>query len=529
MFPSEAPSLDQEPMPSEMVIVAAFAATAVLTIGGIYCYVNHCAGSKESDILEMGQNDVDQVEDDEEDAPEGEQIAAETPQARKEHNRSHFLSDEQKWKLAKEIFPGILKQSADYTMLKSNPRETVEQFIWERIMRRYGELNRKDVEHMLENNHDEDLCIALGIDETVTRKRFEVVRNLRNELGLQNLVPILNQIRRLVFTFGVKNSYGEEGDIYDSYYDDNEDIYNSYGGEDNIYTAYNPKTEDCWPIKEHYNGKKWQSYTGIQLKKECPKAAASIMIHTLKSNNSYNCFAHGACGKTLHGINTNEELLVSMPGQHIRHDLGAGFYTFGRGQFMYAFAWAISTCWPIYSQKEERFLSSPENAEENFRPGEHNPAVIMFPEPNFNDKLIFDVHEKPIANKQDLLNRYGEEVCEKIRRTTAAYGRSGGNESDNNWKTAVKLFRYFKYQTSQTILRGRLHDPQQYRIIQTDSCAEPKMDSDKNYIQYCFQYPDIRLGNKRLFVEFKVDWNEWLTDEMKVTTKAHQRVSRDLT
>mmetsp|Transcript_48394 Transcript_48394/g.117162 ORF Transcript_48394/g.117162 Transcript_48394/m.117162 type:complete len:88 (-) Transcript_48394:156-419(-) len=39
----------------------------------------------------------------------------------------------------------------------------------------------------------------------------------------------------------------------------------------------------------------------------------------------------------------------------------------------------------------------------------------------------------------------------------------------------------------------------------------PKMDPDKNYIQYCF--PDQEeLCSERIFIEFDIDWNEWLSE-----------------
>ena len=55
--------------------------------------------------------------------------------------------------------------------------------------------------------------------------------------------------------------------------------------------------------------------------------------------------------------------------------------------------------------------------------------------------------------------------------------------------------------------KGPLHEATS--TADTDKCAEPKMDSDPDFIQYCFTRLDD-LGSERLFIEFNVTWDEWL-------------------
>jgi hypothetical protein len=55
------------------------------------------------------------------------------------------------------------------------------------------------------------------------------------------------------------------------------------------------------------------------------------------------------------------------------------------------------------------------------------------------------------------------------------------------------------------VFHGLLHDCSSTNG--TDEYQEPKPDVDK-WVHFCFKYKET-LGNKLMFIEFIIDWDEW--------------------
>ena len=45
-----------------------------------------------------------------------------------------------------------------------------------------------------------ELCVKLEINEMVVRKHFDVIANLRSELGISSITSTIIQVRHLVYT-----------------------------------------------------------------------------------------------------------------------------------------------------------------------------------------------------------------------------------------------------------------------------------------------------------------------------------------
>lgn len=83
--------------------------------------------------------------------------------------------------------------------------------------------------------------------------------------------------------------------------------------------------------------------------------------------------------------------------------------------------------------------------------------------------------------------------------------------SKNNemWKEFVKLARWEGLvPDDKKLFWGLLHDCESTVDTETDTCSEPIPDRDR-WVQYCMTNPRL-LGNKYIFIEFDVDWNEWV-------------------
>ena len=407
-----------------------------------------------------------------------------------------FLDDDEKWGLAKIIFPGVLKKNRRYDV-SYIPNRSVEDAIWEILDFKNRELWVKNPELREELDKSEravDLCIELGIDGTIASKRFEVVenlrRNIRHELGvnIQCMTPTISQIRHLVYTFGVRSSYGKSEHIHD--------------GKDG---------RSVCAVRDKYNGKDWQSYFGIQLSSGKTKNAVQVIMNTVQHHHLDNCFVHGTNAKALQGINADDGVLIESKSDRRpsrpRHDFGSGVYTM-KGEFVKALAWGIDSVWPLFNVQRQLF----HRPKEHF-PSEHNLAIIIFPK-NIPEEKIYDVHSRQPFTDQEL-----KKVFDKRDSPILAEFQAKRREytDDKNWQSFVKLARYHDLVpslqcSSQIAFKGRLHNVK--TVTNTDTCGVPKMDPDMDWTQYCFPN-SCTLGKKMVFVEFVVNWNEWLDKASK--------------
>ena len=114
-----------------------------------------------------------------------------------------FLSGAEKWERAKIIFPGIIHPDSKYN--GTSPDRSVEDQIWGYIEDKYKALWRDEsletMEDLMTPERGAELCIKLGINEMVVRKRFDAISNLRSELGISSMTSTIIQVRHLVYKF----------------------------------------------------------------------------------------------------------------------------------------------------------------------------------------------------------------------------------------------------------------------------------------------------------------------------------------
>ena len=383
------------------------------------------------------------------------------------HNK-HFLEKDEVWERALYLFPGLVRKS------HTSIGRRVETVISELLQQKVTELREQDdgrFEILMKRENAVDLCIALGLNKTVVRKRYEAISNVQREFNIVSKTPTLISIQHLIRRIGVDNPFGEQADM-----------------------------DGC--IREDYKSKKGLSYLGVKVKMGEAAEALNLVKHQLEHFKYSDSYVHGTTATALLLIHEKSKgrlapSTIDMKAGGERHDFGGGFYCF-KGELKYALSFAIDRCWPIF--EEETF-------------SKHNPAVILFPKPHQfnkrkNQKDIYQVGKKKPFKDEHLKNhvlRY-EDDYEKFKKF-----ERGLNQSDSEyvryWKEFLKLSRYFgEVPDGQRLFFGWLHNCEATAL--TDICKQPRIDEDR-WVQYCFTKTKD-LGDARLFIELNVDWNEWI-------------------
>ncbi|CAB9524855.1 expressed unknown protein [Seminavis robusta] len=304
------------------------------------------------------------------------------------------------------------------------------------------------------------------------RKRFEVIRNLEKEFGVQGKTPTLVSIKCLVDRLGVNNPFGKKED-FDT------------------------------KIKENYRGDERLSYLGVNLKKGSVADVVRQTQTVLDGCKFNECFMHGTTATELEEIFAdNLRLDHSYAARNVKHDFGQGVYCF-KGQLKWALYFAIDCCW-------QGSLPDDPNSPEPHSDG--NPAIVVCLEPfHIEDDQIFQVgSKKPFTD---------EELKKRLPRSFSSFAEKRDSwekvsDEEQNWKEFVKLARTYGTRPKDCVYYvGWLHDC--YRTTATDKCAEPVIDKDR-WEQYCFSMEDF-LGENFLFIEFNVNWNEWLDHDVDVS------------
>jgi hypothetical protein len=377
-----------------------------------------------------------------------------------------FLDRDETWSRAEYLFPGLAEQMHR----GSDPRQSVESHVWDLVSTRLYEL-RQDEENfarLMEPGNEIELCNSLGMNETVAKKRYEVVRNLQAEFGFERKTSMLTSILHLLHRIDVNNPYGEKQDI---------------GG----------------AINARYRDKDWLSYLGISVRKANLGADLLCLDELLEAEKYTNCYVHGTTATALEKITeddgfVNESVYDYSSGKGAKHDFGGGVYCF-KGDFRKALSFAIDRCWPIFDQETGRFRNL------------HNPAVILFPKPllertSSHRKAIYHVGTKKPFSDRHLKRELNESHYKNFIDKRKTWG-----VNDIHWKEFVKLARYHgRVPERKRVFYGLLHACD--RTENTDRCEEPKVDRDR-WEQHCIRNPRD-LGLDRLFIEFDVDWNEWI-------------------
>jgi hypothetical protein len=196
--------------PSEKagVFLAFFLAFGVFVYGFVRIYSpapepdeEHGHGVKGDKVASSKKSD-DECDDD--------PIAATVP-PRAPSEKKHFLDEVETWKRARYIFPGLLNPKSTYTY----PNQNIESVVLDLLSQKLTELreDEKYFERLIKLENAVEFCIALGLNETIVRKRYEAIGNLQRELNIRSKTPTLVSIRHLVYRLKVDNPYGDENDI----------------------------------------------------------------------------------------------------------------------------------------------------------------------------------------------------------------------------------------------------------------------------------------------------------------------------
>jgi hypothetical protein len=393
--------------------------------------------------------------------------------------KKHFLDEDEKLVRARYLFPGLSIPDRGppryHLRYGQDMRPTIENVVGDLLSEKIHNLQQEDearFSELMKRENAVDLCIALGVNETVVRKRYEVIGNLAREFNFTSKTPTLLSIRHLVYRIGVNNPYGHTDDM-----DGN--------------------------IRDGYRNKPWLSYLGVAIKKGDVDNSLKTVNKELKRQKYDDCYVHGTTATALVSIDEEsdgevEASLNSVKRGSSRHDFGSGVYCF-KGKFQWALSFGIDRCWPIFDTENQVFPK-------------HNPAIILFPKAlHFNasnkDERIYEVgKKKPFKEEQLERNlRYKYQEFNDSRKNW----KEPNNDTHKHWREFVKLARCYNKVPSKgkvKIYHGLLHDCESVHL--TDQCNKPQPDK-QNWKQHCFADPEY-LGEDRLFIEFDVDWNEWI-------------------
>jgi hypothetical protein len=382
--------------------------------------------------------------------------------------KKHFLEKEEAWERAIYLFPGLVEEG--HTRIRSRSVEFVVSALLSEKVAKLREQDGAKFEELMQRGKAVELCIELGLNETVVRKRYEAISNLERELNIVSKTPTLVSIQHLIRRIGVNDPFGEAADMNGI-------------------------------IREKYKGKEWLSYLGVQIKKGNVAGALKLVNDLLSEFGYDDSYVHGTTATALLSIvKDGGVLFTSQASSIIRHDFGAGFYCF-KGEVQYAVSFAIDRCWPIYEHGS--FLK-------------HNPAVVLFPKPHKftapekRQGVVYRVgDQKPFKDsflKSDLLR---QEEYTKFKELEKAISKAKCKE-EKYWKEFVILSRGFNIVPfGKRLFWGWLHDHSE-TTANTDRLRMPKIDKQR-LVQYCFTYP-VDLGLDRHFIELDVDWNDWISE-----------------
>ena len=487
---------EKEPSTGLVMVLALGAGSAVVVAGGCYWARKLLLGRRRDAIEDepmpgAAANDKSTTGLDAELANTISNATSVTPAT--EVVKAHYLKPEEAKKRALFLFPGLVTEEDLLNALSPKPRggfgtdgsivARYEEKIHELLGQKIAELQKDggNFENLMKLENAVDLCLELGLNESLVKTRYRVINNFKDKCGIKSKTPTIVTIRHLIRRIGVDNPFFVERAHLDN------------------------------GIMEGYKGKEWLFCLGADLRRcnrGCEKALTNILTE-LERKKFLDCYVHGTTATNLLGIYRNRGVLVpskSPPdftpgdGGKERHDFGPGVYCF-KGQLDGALSFAVDRCWPM--EDRDGTLTF------------HNPALVIFPNPEVLERVHHVGQHAPFTDEE--LDKYlGEEYKDDfIRRRTEWTDTKGEKEINRmqqeeiNWKDFLKLSRYYnRVPRKIDMFHGCLHDCQKTAL--TDICETPIYDGLK-WEQYCFTDP-FDLGEKRLFVEFNVDWNEW-TDE----------------
>ena len=335
------------------------------------------------------------------------------------------------------------------------------------------------VEELMKQENAVELCIALGMDGDLVRLRFLVVRNFEEALDIPTgKTHIIHSIQHLIDTIHVDNPFGGASDR-------------------------------TGKIVKNFRGKKWLSYLGVDWTKDQLVENVKHVEHVIEhSDIKKGFYVHGLTGRDLECVYlAGGKVPPSHSTETIPHDFGDGVYCF-KEQIRWALSFAVSRCWPVHIiEGQGPVITS------------CNPAIILFPKPvhAIIKQNLFEVGKKQRvmgkkAFKKHLLPQV-EEGAKNYEEFMEAREKWKNDKELRYWKDFVKLSLCYQQVPNQintnTVVCGLMHD---CREGMKPSGVKAPVPDPNGWIQYCFRN-GIILGVDRLFIEFNMDWTEWVTLE----------------
>jgi hypothetical protein len=377
-----------------------------------------------------------------------------------------YSSTTEAWNRAKHFFPGLV--SEDMVLgPRHRPEERLEQLFNDRI-RSLKKEGRFKPENEIE------FRIAVGMDEKYVRKRHEAVSNLREAFGLKSKTPTIASILHLIRKIRFKNPFI-----------------------DDLQRIEQEKGEEGVKIDYGMDGikidlpKEWLQYRGYKVERNDVNSLRQTVQHDFETDGDDQLFVHGTSGAKLIEIyQMKRQMLPSWNSSQYNHDFGTGFYCF-KDQWSHALSFAIDRCHPKFV--DDRFESS-------------NPCLVLFPDCKLEDDDFYNTHGNHDDNLFHLFFR--EEWNSFLTHLQA----NPTDEEKMNWMKFAKMAMYFGQVPDHGIgYRGYLHKCESTTKTIRNLYTIPKIDPEE-WKQYCILLPR-KLGIKRIFVEFDVDWNEWIATD----------------
>lgn len=412
---------------------------------------------------------------------------------------SPFLDPEKTWSKAEFFFPGLVEGTNLVSVERKwcrrkkgldNANAAIRAELIEKLHQKVRDLSRpmddKAVqakwEYLNKKEHAAELCVALGMDSKVVNIRFQLIENL--ELVFPSLkthkTPILHSIHHLINTLHVVNNpFGEDKDMDEK-------------------------------IHENYRGKEWLSYLGVQWGTppgfiEKVEKVQSIMNERFVFKNGF--FVHGTAANILKAIEKEDgRLLLSGKSDSDKHDFGPGFYCF-KNEYLLALSFAVDRCWPTISEDKD---GTPIVAS-------CNPSIILFPE---HDHTIFSANNKNKSKKicgPPIKQEELKDLVMEDKRDEVEFEKCRTKWKDDKelgyWKDFVKLQLAYgppvmpSSAQGYSVFYGRMHSCDHENLRPTGDRV-PFVD-ENGWEQYCFRATK-HLGTKQIFIEFNLDWNQFL-------------------
>lgn len=114
--------------------------------------------------------------------------------------KNDFLENNEAWKRAKYLFPGLVKLG--HTLSGRRVDTIISELLRDKVteLREQGD---KEFERLLKRENAVDLCMALGLNETVVSKRYEAISEFTRLLpsfpsntsftGLESTIPLVQR------------------------------------------------------------------------------------------------------------------------------------------------------------------------------------------------------------------------------------------------------------------------------------------------------------------------------------------------